>query len=151
MSTVIVQEIHFWLISLAAGAAITFVYDLLRIFRRVISHGNFWIGVEDLLFWVGTAFWCFFIFYRENDGSIRMYAMIAMGGGMLIYHQLISEWFVKWVSCILNKVLRFLVSPLFFLENKLKKGFKRAIMKFKNQKHREKQQGSDTDGNADKP
>ena len=46
MSGVILRELQVVGIAVLSGALITFVYDLLRIFRRMISHGNFWIGVE---------------------------------------------------------------------------------------------------------
>ena len=38
--------------SFLLGVIITFIYDLFRIFRRIIPHGWFLLSLEDLVFWV---------------------------------------------------------------------------------------------------
>ena len=105
MSEVILAEFQTVGTAFVSGALITFVYDLLRIFRRVISHGNFWIGVEDLFFWIWTALWIFSVLYRENDGSIRFYTILAMVFGMIAYHRAVSEFFVNLIAKILKKLM----------------------------------------------
>ena len=114
MRSEIVLELKGVVTSCLCGALITVVYDGLRIFRRIISHGNFWIGVEDFVFWMWTAIWIFSVLYRENDGNLRMYTMISMAIGMILYHKIVSEPLVgflgKWIK-------------------KLKKGIRALIMK----------------------
>lgn len=118
------------------GAVITLVYDLIRIFRRVIAHGNFWIGIEDFIFWIWTSLWIFSVLYRENDGNLRMYTIGAMVLGMIIYHQVISEFFVKGCSNILKRIIGMLLFPLkkvkiyiIFFGKKLKNIVRAIIMK----------------------
>lgn len=103
MSGVILRELQVVGIAVLSGALITFVYDLLRIFRRMISHGNFWIGVEDFLFWIWTSFWIFSVLYRENDGSLRLYTILSMVFGMIIYNRILSGPFVKITGNLLKK------------------------------------------------
>ena len=103
MSGVILRELQVVGTAFCSGALITFVYDLLRIFRRMIPHGNFWIGVEDFVFWIWTSFWIFSVLYRENDGSLRLYTILAMVLGMIVYHQVIGEPIVKFTGKILKK------------------------------------------------
>lgn len=134
MSAMILQELQFWLVCFGAGAVVTFVYDLFRIFRRVFPHGTFWVGAEDLLFWIFTAFWIFFVFYKENHGSIRLYGLLAMAVGMLLYLWLFSRIFVKIVSRILEWIWRILIFPLKFLGKKLKKHQEKVIMKRRHKK-----------------
>ena len=136
MSGVIVKELQSVGIAFLSGAVITFVYDLLRIFRRVISHGNVWIGVEDFVFWVWTSFWIFSVLYRENDGAIRLYTILAMFLGMLSYHRMLSEIFVRVTGRILRKIVRVIKYPLkkckvfaIFFGKKLKKLIKHIIIK----------------------
>lgn len=136
MSRVILGELRVVGIALLSGAVITIVYDLLRIFRRVISHGNLWIGIEDFAFWVWTALWIFSVLYRENDGNLRMYTILAMALGMLLYHKTISEPFVEFSGKILKKVFSILLYPLkmlkisiIFLGKKLKKLTQGIIIK----------------------
>ena len=86
------------------GALITVVYDVLRIFRRILPHGNFWIGVEDFFFWIWTTLWSFSVLYRENDGNLRMYTILFMVFGMILYHKLLGEPAVKFVGRVLKKI-----------------------------------------------
>ena len=90
MSQVILNELRVAVVAFFSGALITIVYDAIRIFRRLISHGNFLIGVEDFLFWMWTALWIFSVLYRENDGNLRMYTLLFMAVGMILYHKTLS-------------------------------------------------------------
>jgi len=128
MSQVILGELQVAGTAIFCGALITIVYDFIRIFRRVISHGNLWIGIEDFVFWIWTAFWVFSVLYRENDGNLRMYTILAMVIGMILYHKTISEPFVELAGRLLKKLLAILLYPvkmlkipIIFFRKKLKK------------------------------
>ena len=136
MSQGILEELQVVGIAFVSGAVITIVYDLLRIFRRVIAHGNWWIGIEDFIFWIWTALWIFSVLYRENDGSFRMYTMGSMAVGMIIYHKTISEPLVEFFGKMLKKLLRIILFPIkrlkiyiIFLGKKLKNMIQGIIMK----------------------
>lgn len=118
MSGVILGELQVVGTAFLSGALITFVYDLLRIFRRAVRHGNMWIGVEDAFFWIWAAFWIFSVLYRENDGSFRSYTLLSMAAGMIIYNRTVSGTFVKIMGKILRKLVLFFVFPLKFLKKK---------------------------------
>ena len=55
-------------VSILIGGALFLLYDIFRIFRRVVPHGNFWIGVEDFFYWLCCTAVVFVMLYRENDG-----------------------------------------------------------------------------------
>lgn len=136
ISQVILNEFRVVGVAFFSGVLITVVYDMLRIFRRVLSHNNFWIGAEDLIFWMWTALWTFSVLYRENDGNLRMYTMFFMAAGMISYHMTISEPLVRILGKIFKKLASILFYPLkllkfciIFLGKKLKKHSKGFIMK----------------------
>lgn len=129
MSDVILGELRVVGVAFLSGALITVVYDVLRIFRRAIAHGNVWIGIEDFFFWVFTSFWIFGVLYRENDGNLRLYTMIAMALGMIVYHQTLSEPAVKLFGRIFRKLFLILLLPVKFLKKKLKNFRRRIIIK----------------------
>lgn len=113
------SENVFLIHSFFMGIYITFVYDLLRIFRRVIPHGIFWISVEDIGFWIYCAGKVFLLMHYESNGKIRWFAVIGAVTGMLMYRRLFGIFFVKYVSgflCLLleriKKILCALFSPL---------------------------------------
>ena len=51
MSENIIADLDLWIVSIATGVCMAFVYDLLRLFRRIVRHGRFAVDVEDLLYW----------------------------------------------------------------------------------------------------
>lgn len=136
MSRVILGELRVVVTSFFCGAMITVVYDILRVFRRGIYHSNFWISVEDLIFWIWTALWTFGVIYRENDGNLRLYTMLSMGVGMILYHRTISEPLVAFLGKVFRRIVTFFIKPFLlikfytvFLGKKLKKFLSGIIMK----------------------
>ena len=109
------SENEFLLHALLMGIFITFVYDILRIFRRVVPHKGFFVSLEDLVFWIYCAAEVFLMMYHESDGNLRWFAVIGAMVGMLLYKKLVSPWFVKYVSLWLGKALQMLGKALNFL------------------------------------
>lgn len=127
------SENIFLLHAFLMGAFITFVYDLLRILRRVIPHAAFFVSLEDISFWIYCGAEVFLLMYHESDGSLRWFAVMGAMAGMFLYKKLISGLFVKYVSLVLNKILeilgkilRFLCRPFGFMGRKAKKTVRRA-------------------------
>ena len=85
------------------GVMITFLYDCLRVLRRVISHSSFWVSLEDLLFWCFCASEVFVMMYRVSDGILRWYAVVGALAGMFLYLHTFSKPFVRLVSSGLRK------------------------------------------------
>lgn len=110
------DETVFMLYSLLLGIIITLIYDLLRVFRRVIAHNIFWISVEDICFWGFCAAEVFLLMYHVSNGTMRWFAVLGALAGMLIYNQTISRFLVKYLSLILRKLMdgiRKIVSIIF--------------------------------------
>ena len=103
-----VSEKVFLFHSLLLGAYITFVYDWLRIFRRVISHNSFFVSAEDLLFWIYCAMEVFWLLYHESNGTLRWFGVLGAAMGIFLYKKSFSEILVKYVSKILCKLLEIL-------------------------------------------
>ena len=104
------------------GIYITFIYDIIRIIRRVIRHGKLWISIEDFCFWVYCGIEIFLLLNRESNGILRWYAVAGALTGMFLYRRLISRFFIKYVSKGLNQIkivtihtLRWLWKPFGFL------------------------------------
>lgn len=76
------SENEFLLHALCMGAFITFLYDCLRILRRVLPHGGFLVSLEDLVFWIYCAEQVFLLMYRESNGTLRWFAVLGALAGM---------------------------------------------------------------------
>lgn len=111
VSETILKEADILLKAFATGVILIFVYDLLRILRRLIPHGAVWVSVEDFLFWAGSAIAIFAMLYRENDGYLRGFSIGGVVLGMLLYSLTLSRFVVK-LSVLLEKILYLLLRPL---------------------------------------
>ena len=119
-------ENEFLLHALFMGIFITFIYDLLRIFRRVVPHRGFFVSAEDLFFWIYCGEEVFLMMYHESDGTLRWFAVLGALAGMFLYRKLVSPFFVKYVSMALNWLLRLLGRVLSWLSRPLKYLFRRT-------------------------
>ncbi len=120
------SENVFLLYALFMGIFITFLYDILRIFRRVAPHNGFLVSLEDLCFWVYCGAKVFLLMYHEGNGNLRWFAVIGALAGMLAYKKLVSPHFVKYASLALGKCLHFLGKILGFLLMPLRAAARKA-------------------------
>lgn len=135
VSAEILREADVLLAAFGTGALLLFVYDLLRIIRKILPHKMWLVGAEDLIFWIGSAIVLFAMLYRENSGYIRGFVIGGVLVGMLLYNLLLSAWIVAGSVFLLKKILfvvsrpfvwtsRLLRRPLGFVTGKLKKFFR---------------------------
>ncbi len=108
------EENVFLLYAFASGIFITFVYDILRIWRRVVPHGVVLVSLEDLAFWAFCAIHIFGLMHRESNGSLRWFAVMGALAGMLLYKKTVSGIFVRYVSLVLQR-MRDLLQRMLYL------------------------------------
>lgn len=128
MSDAISMELQFFLVSILWGVIILVIYDVLRIFRRVVKHKWFFVAVEDVLFWIVSAFLIFRMMYQQNNGTIRGFSILGMTLGMIVYNQSLSQFVVKGISRIflfinkgIHKILSFLAKPFSIISRRIKR------------------------------
>lgn len=136
ISEAISGEAVFLGISVCVGAVLFLLYDVLRIFRRIIPHGNLWIGVEDLLYWLIYTGVVFVMLYRENDGRVRGFAIGGLVFGMFFYYLLLSRYVVRINVLVLGtiveavgKALRVLFAPARQIGKKVIQFFRKELKK----------------------
>lgn len=115
MSGEIVKEWYFWLVSIAAGAFMAFVYDVLRLFRRLVRHGRFAVDLEDILYWTACFGLSFTLLYYGNNGVIRFAAVLGAALGMFGYAVTAGRFFVRFSFWVIDKT----VGALFRLIGKI--------------------------------
>lgn len=113
------MENVFLLNAVVSGIFITFIYDIIRIWRRVLPHGEVLVSLEDLAFWVFCAIHIFGLMHRESNGSLRWFAVMGALAGMLLYKLTISKPLVhyvslalQWIRDLLGRVLGFIFKPV---------------------------------------
>ena len=91
MATLIYDEIELFGVCLRLGVFLAFCYDCIRIFRMLFIHKNWVIDLEDLVFWLLTAWITFGTLFIYNRGALRGYAFLGMFLGVLIYALTLSR------------------------------------------------------------
>lgn len=107
MSREIMQELTFFTHSVLMGLVITFVYDWIRVLRRLYKHGTVLMSIEDLLFWFACGIGVFYMLYRENDGTLRWFAVLGAAIGMFFYKMIVRDMFINVMSTCLHKIMWF--------------------------------------------
>lgn len=133
VSETISQQAVFLGISILLGALLFFLYDILRIFRRIVPHGNIWIGVEDFIYWIVCTAAVFVMLYQENDGMVRGFAIGGIVLGMAVYYVLLSRFVIRINVLVLKTVLGFLGKIFGFLFRPLWKVWKKVWGFFRKQ------------------
>lgn len=118
------------------GVIITFVYDNLRVLRRCIHHAGWLVSLEDLVFWVWVTARIFALQLEENNGSFRLFSIMAAAVGMLVYRLTVSEGYLLFMTKIVTVTLHciyricyFLLYPFFLVEDCLKKQLQKHTKK----------------------
>ena len=72
-----------------------FCYDLLRLWRRILHHGAFWMGVEDLVFFLVWAMIGFEKLYEQSRGQIKGFMILAALVGTGVYYIFAGRFLVR--------------------------------------------------------
>ena len=131
MSPGISRELQFFFLAVLRGVLILVLYDLLRIFRRIWPHGVWAVALEDILYWIVTALLVFQLLYRENDGAVWGYALLAVACGMVFYHQTLSNFLVSHIAGILNWCLGILLKSFLIVYRKIVQGLRIMVRFYK--------------------
>ena len=100
-----VPENVFLMHSLNMGVYLSLIYDGFRILRRVFSHNDLLISLEDIAFWIYAAGAVFMLMYRESNGMLRWFAILGGLFGVLVYQKYLSPVVVKYISLFISWLL----------------------------------------------
>lgn len=131
MSQDIINEVCFLLNSIIMGIIITFIYDFVLIWRRLVRHNLFFISLEDFVFWVTCAIAVFYMLYKENNGILRWFAVVGATLGMMVYKLIIGKHFVQITSKIIQKEIHIIRKICGILFRPVKWFLKRVKVFFK--------------------
>lgn len=91
MSLYIQNEARLAGVSFLLGLFLMGSYDLLRLFRFLIPHGELWRGLEDLGYWIYSAVMTFSLLFYANSGVLRGYVIVSVFAGMILYDRIVSR------------------------------------------------------------
>lgn len=129
MAELIYDEMILFGICLLVGAGLAFVYDCIRILRLLIPHKDVLVDIEDLGFWLFTAWMVFRTLFTYNRGALRAYAFLGMFLGVIVYALTLSRLLLFLVHKMLpcwKKCFHVLGKPFTWLTEFCRKTLKNA-------------------------
>lgn len=102
-------QARLFLTTIAIGALLGFTYDIFRIFRKIVPHSNFFLQIEDAIYWVMVILTMFMFMLHENYGEIRFFSIIGAFLGMVLYFLTLSRVVILVSSTVIDIIKRILL------------------------------------------
>lgn len=109
------DENIFLFYAIYTGVYITFLYDIIRVIRRVFPHSDGMVSLEDIGFWIYCGGRVFVLMYNFSDGMLRWFAVLGALAGMCFYRKFISSFFVNYTSAVFIKIKRLILRAAGFI------------------------------------
>lgn len=111
MNQIVSSQAILFITSVEIGVLMGVLFDLIRIFRKLLKHPNFLVQVEDMLYWIACGLMGFYRLYVCNYAEIRPYIFVGIVLGAVFYFATFSIIFMKIATAVINYI-KFLVSKL---------------------------------------
>lgn len=131
----ITNQAYLFFIFIINGIIIGLLFDFFRILRKSFKTPDIITYIEDLLFWILTGFIVLYSIFTFNNGEIRLYMILAIILGAIIYMLVASRYIIKinvtiidFIKKILKKIFNIILIPFKFLHKLIKKFFIKPSM-----------------------
>ena len=119
MNQIVSSQSMLFITSVEIGVLMGVLFDLIRIFRKLLKHPNLLVQIEDMLYWIACGFIGFYRLYICNYAAIRPYIFIGIILGAVFYFLTFSVIFMKIATVVINyikalvrKLIRWIVIPI---------------------------------------
>lgn len=119
MNQMITEQLLLFMTSIQIGVCMGVLFDLIRIFRKLIKHPNFFVQIEDMLYWIACGFVGFYMLYICNYAEIRPYIFIGIVLGGIFYFATFSIIFMKiativifYIKSLIGKLIQLILIPI---------------------------------------
>lgn len=105
-------DVVFFLACVAAGALSAFLYDLIRISRRIVKINVSAVCGEDIAFFALAAVIVFYVAYTKNSGEVRWQGLLGslLGAGGYVF--LVRNRFVNLGTTVIKWIIKALLAVL---------------------------------------
>lgn len=130
MNNMAISQLYYFVIYIFSGVIIGIFFDIFRILRRSFKTSDIVTYIEDILFWICSAIFLLFVLFKINNGEIRIYSIVGILIGAIVYMTTISKFFIKinvkiilFIKNIISKILNVILWPFKLIIKLLKKIF----------------------------
>jgi len=105
----VTNQAFVFLSSVIGGLIVGFLFDVFRIFRKVIKTANIITYLQDLLFWILVSLIIFTLVFITNHGELRWYEFVGVILGVIFYSMLFSAYVMRVSVTVINFIKRILL------------------------------------------
>ena len=116
MNALLLSQFNTVFIFFLTGICIGLLFDFFRIQRKVLKTCDFITYIQDILFWIVSGLIIIFVIMKYTNGEIRIYMVLGIILGILIYFLIISKYIMKIFVCILSFLLNIIGKLLFYIK-----------------------------------
>lgn len=127
----LLSQARAFFITIGIGILVAFCYDYYREFRRTFRLKKTGTCLGDLTYWLVMTVIVFTLLLQANWGEMRLYVLLGIGLGALLYYYLLSKSVSRLVRIkfyILNRVWEMLVKIISFIWNAVLYPFRLVIL-----------------------
>jgi spore cortex biosynthesis protein YabQ len=106
-------QTYAFLMTILAGGIVGFLFDAYRVLRSAFRPRQLATALTDLLYWIVVTPIVFAMLLAGNWGELRLYVLIGLGIGLLLYFQALSS-LVIWALAGLFRGIGHVLSTLVF-------------------------------------
>lgn len=125
------EQAYLFLVFSLTGVSIGILFDFFRVLRKTYKTSDIITYIEDIIFWILAGIIILYSIWYFNNGEIRLFMIIGIILGALIYTLTLSNIFIKinsFLMSIIKKILKFLYKIFSMPINIIKK----AVIKIYN-------------------
>ena len=133
------NQAYLFLVFSLTGVILGVLFDFFRVLRKTFKTGDFVTYIEDILYWILAGIIILYNIWFFNDGEIRVFMILGILMGAIIYCLTLSPifikidyFFMKKIKGVFKLLYNILKIPIEFMINLLKKI--KNIVNFKNKK-----------------
>ena len=121
------NQTYLFIVFTIVGIIIGVLFDIFRILRKSFKTKDIVTYIEDILFWILTGIIILFSMYKFSNGELRLFMIIGIIMGTLMYMITFSKYVIKISVFIINIIKTIIVYPIKVIEKILKKIIIRPI------------------------
>jgi spore cortex biosynthesis protein YabQ len=129
----IANQVYVFLWTIITGVIMGLIFDAFRILRKNFKSKDFFVYVQDILFWLIIAFILIISAFLINDGELRGYMFIGYIFGVTFYMLAFSKFIIKigsFIIDLLKKLLKLAIKPIAFILSPIVKLIKKVWNNF---------------------
>ena len=127
----LLEQLYSFAVFILVGFLIGLLFDFFRISRRTFKTSDLITSIEDVLFWILSGLLILFTIFKFNNGDIRIYIILSILIGIVIYilifSKIVMNTLVKiiiFIKRIISHLLKICSYPIQFILKLLKNLFK---------------------------